>query len=39
VGQGRFYYLDGGARASHPDWMAAVRVELPPELELEEGDF
>jgi hypothetical protein len=36
---GRFVYLADGARTAHPDWMAAVRIELPPELELEEGDF
>jgi hypothetical protein len=36
---GRFFYLEDGARTAHPDWMAAIRIELPPELELEEGDF
>jgi GNAT superfamily N-acetyltransferase len=39
VTNGRFFYLEDGERTMHPDWMAAVRVELPPELELEEGDF
>jgi GNAT superfamily N-acetyltransferase len=38
VTNGRFFYLEGGARTAHPDWMAAVRVQLPPEVELEEGD-
>jgi hypothetical protein len=38
---GRFFYLEDGARTAHPDWMAAIRIELPSELELEleEGDF
>ena len=36
---GRFFYVEDGARTAHPDWMAAVRVELPPAVELEEGDF
>jgi GNAT superfamily N-acetyltransferase len=39
VTNGRFFYLEDGARTAHPDWMAAIRIELPPELELEEGDF
>ena len=39
VTNGRFFYLEDGARTAHPDWMAAVRIALPSELELEEGDF
>ena len=39
VTNGRFLYVRDGERTMHPDWMAAVRIELPPELELQEGDF
>jgi hypothetical protein len=39
VTDGRFFYLAGAARTTHPDWMAAVRTALPLELELGEGDF
>jgi hypothetical protein len=36
---GRFFWLQDGARAVHPDWMAAVRAPLPASIRLEEGDF
>jgi GNAT superfamily N-acetyltransferase len=36
---GPFFYLENGMRATHPDWMAACATELPPSIELEEGDF
>jgi len=36
---GRFYWLDDGGRAVHPDWMAAVHAPLPARVRLEEGDF
>jgi GNAT superfamily N-acetyltransferase len=36
---GRFFWVQDGARAVHPDWMAACATELPPAVELEEGDF
>jgi len=36
---GRFFYMEDAARKVHPDWMAAVRDELPATVELEEGDF
>ena len=35
----RFYYVENGARTSHPDWMAAIRAPLPTPLQLDEGDF
>jgi GNAT superfamily N-acetyltransferase len=37
--EGRFYFLESGARTTHPDWMAATRIELPTPLQLDEGDF
>jgi hypothetical protein len=36
---GPFFYVENGARTVHPDWMAAFGGELPPAVELEEGDF
>jgi GNAT superfamily N-acetyltransferase len=36
---GPFFYFENGERATHPDWMAAFAAELPPSVELEEGDF
>ena len=36
---GRFFYRENGTPTVHPDWMAAVSGELPPTVELEEGDF
>jgi GNAT superfamily N-acetyltransferase len=34
-----FFYMERGERTVHPDWMAAFTTELPPSVELEEGDF
>jgi GNAT superfamily N-acetyltransferase len=36
---GRFFWMQDGERAVHPDWMAAVRTPLPASLRLDEGDF
>jgi len=36
---GRFFWVQDGARNVHPDWMAAVRTPLPARVRLEEGDF
>jgi GNAT superfamily N-acetyltransferase len=36
---GPFFYFENGERTTHPDWMAAFATELPPDVELEEGDF
>jgi GNAT superfamily N-acetyltransferase len=36
---GRFFWVQDGARTVHPDWMAVVRTPLPASLRLEEGDF
>ena len=36
---GRFFFVENGGRAVHPDWMAAVRDGLPATVLLEEGDF
>jgi Acetyltransferase (GNAT) family len=36
---GRFFALENGAPMIHPQWMAAVRAELPATVELEVGDF
>jgi GNAT superfamily N-acetyltransferase len=36
---GPFFYFENGERRTHPDWMAAFATELPPSVELEEGDF
>jgi GNAT superfamily N-acetyltransferase len=36
---GRFFCKDNGTPAVHPDWMAAFAADLPPTIELEEGDF
>jgi GNAT superfamily N-acetyltransferase len=36
---GRFFYVENGARTVHPDWMALLRGPVPPAVELEEGDF
>jgi GNAT superfamily N-acetyltransferase len=35
----RFFFREFGASTVHPDWMAAVREQLPASIELEEGDF
>jgi acetyltransferase (GNAT) family protein len=39
VTNGQFFYLEGGQRTAHPDWMAAIRQRLPLAIRLEEGDF
>lgn len=36
---GPFFHFENGRRATHPDWMAAFATDLPPSIELEEGDF
>jgi GNAT superfamily N-acetyltransferase len=36
---GPFFYFENGERTTHPDWMAAFAVDVPPAVELEEGDF
>jgi hypothetical protein len=36
---GPFFYVENGERTTHPDWMAAFAVDVPPDIELEEGDF
>jgi GNAT superfamily N-acetyltransferase len=36
---GPFFYFENGDRTTHPDWMAAFATDLPPSVELEEGDF
>jgi GNAT superfamily N-acetyltransferase len=35
----RFYYELDGACVRHPNWMAAVRGDLPHRVRLAEGDF
>jgi GNAT superfamily N-acetyltransferase len=37
--EGPFFYFEKGKRTTHPDWMAAFVADLPPSVELEEGDF
>jgi GNAT superfamily N-acetyltransferase len=36
---GPFFFFEHGERTTHPDWMAAFAVDVPPSIELEEGDF
>ncbi|MEN3283630.1 MAG: hypothetical protein V7607_4770 [Solirubrobacteraceae bacterium] len=36
---GRFFWTENGVPTIHPDWMAAFGAELPPAVELEEGNF
>ena len=37
--RGPFFYVENGERTLHPDWMASLATDLPPSIELEEGDF
>src|SRR3954464_4357828 len=37
--EGPFFHRERGTRTTHPDWMAAFATEVPPSIELEEGDF
>jgi GNAT superfamily N-acetyltransferase len=36
---GPFFHVEHGERTVHRDWMAAYTADLPPSVELEEGDF
>jgi predicted N-acetyltransferase YhbS len=36
---GRFFWCEDGVPTVHPNWMAAVRGELPAAVRLDEGDF
>jgi GNAT superfamily N-acetyltransferase len=36
---GPFFYMENGVATTHPDWMAAFATDVPPRVELGEGDF